>query len=179
MADSAVSPPDQDARPVRVMPWHRRVVQALLYGRDVDRDRKARARLGLAILGFAIIYGIIASKLVIFAIAPDSHAARRGGSGDAVATARPDILDRNGEILATDVKTPSLFGEPRRIIDSPRKQVRLRRACDDQIARDAVFGVAHESHVLFVPLQRLADGAALHGGVAQPVESPRRKYQLA
>jgi cell division protein FtsI (penicillin-binding protein 3) len=117
MTDSTVSPPDQDARPVRVMPWHRRVVQALLYGRDVDRDRKAKARLGLAILGFAIIYGIIASKLVIFAIAPDSHAARRGGSGDAVATARPDILDRNGEILATDVKTPSLFGEPRRIID--------------------------------------------------------------
>ena len=36
---------------------------------------------------------------------------------DAVATARPDILDRNGEILATDVRTPSLFGEPHRIID--------------------------------------------------------------
>ena len=117
MADLSVSPSDQDARPVRVMPWHRRLVQALLYGRDVDRDRKAKARLGLAVLGFVIIYGIIASKLVIFAIAPDSHAARRGSSGDAVATARPDILDRNGEILATDVKTPSLFGEPRRIID--------------------------------------------------------------
>ena len=117
MADFAVSPPDQDARPVHVMPWHRRLVQAMLYGRDVDRDRKAKARLGLAVLGFVVIYGIIASKLVIFAIAPDSHAARRGASGDAVATARPDILDRNGEILATDVKTPSLFGEPRRIID--------------------------------------------------------------
>jgi len=117
MADFAVSPPDQDARPVRVMPWHRRLVQAMLYGRDVDRDRKAKARLGLAVLGFVVIYGIIASKLVIFAIAPDSHAARRGSSGDALATARPDILDRNGEILATDVKTPSLFGEPRRIID--------------------------------------------------------------
>ncbi|MDQ2953873.1 MAG: penicillin-binding protein 2, partial [Pseudomonadota bacterium] len=36
---------------------------------------------------------------------------------DAVATARPDILDRNGEILATDVRTPSLFAEPRKIID--------------------------------------------------------------
>src|SRR3982075_4513352 len=117
MADLAVPPPAQAARPVHVMPWHRRLVQAMLYGRDVDRDRKAKARLGLAVLGFVVIYGIIASKLVIFAIAPDSHAARRGSSGDAVATARPDILDRNGEILATDVKTPSLFGEPRRIID--------------------------------------------------------------
>ena len=27
------------------------------------------------------------------------------------------MLDRNGEILATDVRTPSLFGEPHRIID--------------------------------------------------------------
>src|SRR5229473_2001709 len=36
---------------------------------------------------------------------------------DAIATARPDIVDRNGEVLATDVKAPSLFGEPRRIID--------------------------------------------------------------
>ena len=36
---------------------------------------------------------------------------------DAVATARPDILDRNGKILATDVRAPSLFAEPRRIID--------------------------------------------------------------
>jgi cell division protein FtsI (penicillin-binding protein 3) len=100
------------------MPWHRRVVQALLYGRNVDRDRKARARLGLAMVGFVAIYCVIAGKLVIFAIAPDSHAARRSGAGDAVATARPEILDRNGEILATDVKRPSLFAEPRRIIDS-------------------------------------------------------------
>jgi cell division protein FtsI (penicillin-binding protein 3) len=34
-----------------------------------------------------------------------------------VATARPDITDRNGEIVATDVKAPSLYAEPRKIID--------------------------------------------------------------
>ncbi len=36
---------------------------------------------------------------------------------DAISEARPDILDRNGAILATDVKTMSVFAEPRRIID--------------------------------------------------------------
>src|SRR6202162_1791850 len=51
------------------------------------------------------------------AVAPDVHVARRSTAQDAVATARPDILDRNGEVLATDVKTPSLFAEPRKIID--------------------------------------------------------------
>ncbi len=30
---------------------------------------------------------------------------------------RPDIIDRNGRLLATDIKTYSLFAEPRRIID--------------------------------------------------------------
>ena len=53
----------------------------------------------------------------MFATVGDSHGARRTAAQDAIATARPDIIDRNGEILATDVKAPSLFGEPRRIID--------------------------------------------------------------
>ncbi len=114
---SSMAPSAPPARPAPAMPWHRRLIQALLYGHNVDRDRKARARLGLAMIGFVLIYCVIAGKLVLFAVAPDSHAERHAGAGDAVATARPDILDRNGEILATDVKRPSLFAEPRRIID--------------------------------------------------------------
>jgi cell division protein FtsI (penicillin-binding protein 3) len=92
-------------------------MQSLLYGRGVDRFRKTQARLGLALVGFAVVYAIIAGRLVIYALAADSHLVRHPVSTDAVATARPDILDRNGEILATDLKTPSLFAEPRRIID--------------------------------------------------------------
>lgn len=98
-------------------PWRQRLIRSLLYGRNVDRAAKARARVGLAIIAFIVIYGIIAFRLVMFATVGDSHGARRTASQDAIATARPDILDRNGEILATDVKAPSLFAEPRRIID--------------------------------------------------------------
>jgi cell division protein FtsI (penicillin-binding protein 3) len=97
-------------------PLRRRIVRALLYGK-ADRHAKARARIGLAILAFTAIYGVIAGRLVLYAVTPDSHVARRGSAADAVATARPDILDRNGEILATDVKAASLFGEPKRLID--------------------------------------------------------------
>ncbi len=92
------------------------LVARLLYGRDVDREAKSRARLGLAIVVFVAFYGVIAGRLVYLASTSDGQGARRAG-GDIVATARPDILDRNGEILATDVRTPSLFGEPRRLID--------------------------------------------------------------
>jgi cell division protein FtsI (penicillin-binding protein 3) len=98
-------------------PWRQRLIRSLLYGRNVDRSAKARARVGFAILAFAAIYAVIGGRLVMFAVGGDNHGARRAAAQDAIATARPDIVDRNGEVLATDVKAPSLFAEPRRIID--------------------------------------------------------------
>ncbi len=96
--------------------WQR-FMRSFLYGRDVDRGVKTKARIGLAIVAFAGIYGVIALRLVMFASVSDGHGARRSVGQDALATARPDILDRNGQILATDIKTPSLFAEPRKLID--------------------------------------------------------------
>ena len=93
------------------------LISRLLYGAGVDRAAKARARVGLAIAVFALIYAVIAARLVLYALSSDPAALRRVAANDAVATARPDILDRNGEILATDVRLPSLYAEPRKIID--------------------------------------------------------------
>ncbi len=71
----------------------------------------------MAIIAFAAVYSIIVARLVMFALASNSHATHRVVSSDAIATARPDILDRNGIVLATDVRVPSLYAEPRRLID--------------------------------------------------------------
>jgi cell division protein FtsI (penicillin-binding protein 3) len=103
-------------RPWRQWQWQR-LIGRVLYGTAVDRHAKARARIGLAIIAFAAVYSIIAARLVIFALASNSHATHRVVSSDAIATARPDILDRNGIVLATDVRVPSLYAEPRRLID--------------------------------------------------------------
>ncbi|WP_439924723.1 peptidoglycan D,D-transpeptidase FtsI family protein [Nitrobacter sp. JJSN] len=97
--------------------WGQRMIRNLLYGRNVDRAAKARVRVGLVIILFGLIYSVIAARLVMFATFPDDRGGHRTASQDAIATARPDIIDRNGQVLATDVKAPSLFGEPRRIID--------------------------------------------------------------
>src|ERR1700742_4659847 len=113
MTDRALTPVKR--KPTE--PWRQRLIRSLLYGRNVDGAAKARARVGFAILAFAAVYAVIGGRLVMYATLGDSHGARRTASQDAIATARPDIVDRKGEVLATDVKAPSLFGEPRRIID--------------------------------------------------------------
>ena len=98
-------------------PFRRRLVRALLYGK-ADRNVKARTRIGLAMIAFVSIYAIIAGRLILFALTPETGNVGRVGGSDAVATARPDIVDRRGEVLATDVKASSLFGEPKRLIDA-------------------------------------------------------------
>ncbi len=114
-ADTLPTKPAERSKPVE--PWRRRFIRKMLYGSNVDRGAKARARIVLAIMAFTVVYAVIGARLVMFGISSNSHAVHRVVSDDAIATARPDILDRNGEVLATDVRVPSLYAEPRRLID--------------------------------------------------------------
>jgi cell division protein FtsI (penicillin-binding protein 3) len=114
-ADILPTKPAERSKPAE--PWRRRFIRKMLYGSNVDRGAKARARIVLAIMAFTAVYAVIGARLVMFGIASNSHAVHRVVSDDAIATARPDILDRNGEVLATDVRVPSLYAEPRRLID--------------------------------------------------------------
>lgn len=97
--------------------WRTRLAHTLLFGRGADRGARARGRIGFIMIVFGLVYAVIAGRLIMFAVIGDRQATRQTASQDAIATARPDIVDRNGDILATDVKASSLFGEPRRIID--------------------------------------------------------------
>jgi cell division protein FtsI (penicillin-binding protein 3) len=94
---------------------------ARLPGRGASRGTAAdttRNRLLLAMGAFIVVYGTIAGRIVQFGIAEPADPAALGNAQAAIAAARPDIVDRNGEILATDIKTASLFAEPRRIVDA-------------------------------------------------------------
>ena len=115
--------------------WQR-LVRRLLYGHGVDRDVKAKARIVLAVVGFVLVYSAIAGKLVVFAVEGNEHGARHSVMQDAVATARPDIVDRNGRLLATDVKAPSLYAEPRKLIDPDEAEELLTAALPDLNDKD-------------------------------------------
>jgi cell division protein FtsI (penicillin-binding protein 3) len=77
---------------------------------------KSSGRMRIVAVAFLCLYAVIGGRLVLLGFKPDPTTMRRSG-GETIAAARPDVLDRNGEILATDVKTMSVFAEPRHIID--------------------------------------------------------------
>ncbi len=90
-------------------------------GIAVDGARKleggrARNRLLIAMACFAAIYGTIGARLVYFGLQDGGPESARGVPAEMAA--RPDLVDRNGETLATDIKTASLYAEPKRIVDA-------------------------------------------------------------
>jgi cell division protein FtsI (penicillin-binding protein 3) len=80
------------------------------------RADKATARLGVVVVCVAGLFAGIGTRLIMLAVAPEQSGIRRATSS-AISAARPDIIDRHGETLATDVKTVSVFAEPRNVID--------------------------------------------------------------
>ncbi|HEY6655819.1 MAG TPA: penicillin-binding protein 2, partial [Methyloceanibacter sp.] len=77
---------------------------------------KSRYRYRLACLAFALSFLAIAGRLVSLGFAAVEPGA--GGLHDISTTVhRPDILDRNGRLLATDIKGATLYADPAKVID--------------------------------------------------------------
>ncbi|RWX78490.1 penicillin-binding protein 2 [Neorhizobium lilium] len=85
-----------------------------------SRKRKAaqaKNRVGLLIAGFAVFYCVIGGRLAQYGMAqPEITSSIL--PADRLLASRPDIVDRNGEVLATDIRTVSLFAEPHKIVDT-------------------------------------------------------------
>ena len=77
---------------------------------------RCRYRFRLACLGFALAFVLIGGRLVALGFAGTEKGG--GGALDISTTVhRPDILDRNGQLLATDIRGATLHADPERVID--------------------------------------------------------------
>jgi cell division protein FtsI (penicillin-binding protein 3) len=87
-----------------------------LTGARKARGNLTQARIRWVILGLIIIFAIVGGRLIqLGSIVTDTTI--EGQARDVISATRPAILDRNGIEMAVDIRVPSLFAEPRRIID--------------------------------------------------------------
>jgi len=85
----------------------------------IDGRRKATGGGGRnrVVMAMAVIFGVyaaIGARLVHLGMIGEPQVNLPQSRPTA---SRPDLIDRNGEVLATDIKTASLYAEPRHIID--------------------------------------------------------------
>lgn len=87
----------------------------------LDGSRKVRgsltqARISWVILALLIGFVVVCARLIqLGMVVPDQSI--EGQARDVITATRPPILDRNGLEMAVDIRVPSLYAEPRRIID--------------------------------------------------------------
>ncbi|MGV8955497.1 MAG: peptidoglycan D,D-transpeptidase FtsI family protein [Cypionkella sp.] len=96
----------------------------------LDGTRKVRgnmtqARIRWVILAIVLGFATVGGRLVqLGMIVPDTSI--EGVARDEITATRPPILDRNGLEMAVDIRVPSLYAEPRRIIDVEEAVRKLR-----------------------------------------------------
>ncbi|WP_321332943.1 penicillin-binding protein 2 [Breoghania sp.] len=84
---------------------------------SMSEDAGTPGRVIMAMAMFMFVYGAIALRLIDLGMADETPSSAYIGAQQAITASRPDLVDRNGELLATDIKAPSLYAEPRKIVD--------------------------------------------------------------
>lgn len=101
----------------------------------LDGTRKARgnltkSRIRVVIAALLLVFGTVAFRLVqLGSVERDS--AIEGQARDIITASRPALLDRNGLEMAVDIRVPSLYAEPRRIVDVEEAVQKLRTVLPD------------------------------------------------
>lgn len=101
----------------------------------IDGARKRRgnltqARIRWMVLAVVLGLGLVSGRLVQLGMA-ETDQTIEGQTRDAITATRPPILDRNGLEMAVDIRVPSLYAEPRRIIDVEEAVRELRTVLPD------------------------------------------------
>ena len=86
--------------------------------RDAPHKTKTRTRTGILSIGFALAFVAIGVRLVDLGFARDGEGAAVRLNKLSTSVSRPDIVDRKGRMLATDIQTGSLFANPSKIVDA-------------------------------------------------------------
>jgi cell division protein FtsI (penicillin-binding protein 3) len=106
--------------------------------RDMFTTRldKSSARLGLIAVAFVGVYAIIGGRLLHLGIKPEEHESVRTSTKSNISVARPAIVDRNGELMASDIRTMSIYAEPHKIQDRDEAAELLNAVFPDMTGRE-------------------------------------------
>lgn len=130
------------------MPASRQAAQES--ARVVSRQRIASVA---SVLTFVTLFSAVSGQLITLGLSAQPTAALAAAEPVATTFSRPDIVDRHGRLLATDLEVPSLFADAALVIDRDEVAEKLRAVIPD-LDTDAVRKSLADRSRRFVWLRR-------------------------
>lgn len=88
-----------------------------LEGSKKAKTQQAGHRIVMVMVTIGLLYSALVGKLIWLGLQEEGGLASRLAIDRSTSAIRPKLLDRNGQILAMDIKMASLYAEPNRIVD--------------------------------------------------------------
>lgn len=106
--------------------------------RDLFQTRpdKSSIRLVMAGTAFVALFAVLIGRVVHLGVMSDEPATFRRQVANETSGSRPPVVDRNGELMAADVRMVSVFAEPKRILDKDEAVELLNAVFPDLDAKD-------------------------------------------
>src|SRR5271170_6651257 len=145
---NAASPPPPPSRPSLVLR-----LKAFLGALVSTRLDKSGGRIRQLALILCLAYAGIGAKLIKLGLSSEPPQTLKVAVDQAASGARPDLLDRNGQVLATDVRTLSVFAEPNRIIDKDEAVELITAVLPDVDAKELRERLASKKGFIWVKRQ--------------------------
>jgi cell division protein FtsI (penicillin-binding protein 3) len=110
-----------------------------------------RARLVAVTAVFALCFVVLAVRLVdLTLVRPVDDTRVHARAATATVAGRADITDRNGVLLATSLRTASLFADPRAVANPERVAAQLLSVLPDLDFREVAVRLAHERSFVWI-----------------------------
>lgn len=99
-----------------------------LSGDQQQASRQLQGRLQWLVMGFIVVFSIIALRSLQLTVFPDeAHKPKEKSNGEVLTQRRADITDRNGTLLATSLRVASLYADAKMVDDTAGTVAELKK----------------------------------------------------
>lgn len=124
----------RDENPDTQLPRRRRQVTRATTSADLITRQRRASRFVMS--GFIAVFAALGGQLLALGWPSPVTISLAAAEVVAVTHSRPDIVDRNGRLLATDLRVPSLYADPAIVIDRDEVVEKLLRVLPDLNAEE-------------------------------------------
>ena len=117
-----------------------------------EAQRDSRRRVGITLMAFAAAFAIVSARLLQLGLAGEMEGPAQVVAQSETSIVRPEIFDRNGELMATNIVTATLFADGRDILDAEEAAEAIVSVLPD--LDDAALAEKLASGRPFIPIKR-------------------------